>query len=92
MTQTNINVRLDPVLKNDFEMFCSDVGLTMSSAICLFVKKVVRDQTIPFEISSTRDPFYSPENQKALQESIAQLHSGKVVNKSFEQLEAMLNG
>lgn len=46
----NINIRMDPQLKEEFEAFCSDVGLTMTAAFVLFAKKCVRGHRIPFTI------------------------------------------
>ena len=51
MANTNINIRMDADLKKEFEAFCSDVGMTMTTAFNLFAKKVVRENRIPFEIS-----------------------------------------
>ena len=51
MAGTNINIRMDSELKQQFEAFCSDVGMTMTTAFNLFAKKVVRENRIPFEIS-----------------------------------------
>ena len=51
------------------------MGLTMTTAITLFAKAVVRQSKIPFEI--TADPFYSESNIKRLRESIANLDAGK---------------
>ncbi|MDR1834384.1 MAG: type II toxin-antitoxin system RelB/DinJ family antitoxin [Fusobacteriaceae bacterium] len=70
MAQTTISVRMDEEVKNALEEFCSDVGLNISVAINLFAKTVIREQRLPFEISSRKkDPFYSVENQKRLLEA-----------------------
>ena len=79
MAQTNINIRMDSQLKNQFENFCADVGLTMSTAFNVFAKTSVRLQKIPFEISAETDPFYSESNMKVLMQSIKQLQEGKGV-------------
>ncbi|MBR1529550.1 MAG: type II toxin-antitoxin system RelB/DinJ family antitoxin [Oscillospiraceae bacterium] len=50
MAQTNISVRMDEELKTEFEDFCKSIGLTMSAAICVFAKRVVAEQKIPFEL------------------------------------------
>lgn len=69
MAQTNINIRMDEELKRDFERFCSDVGMTMTSAVCVFAKAVVRNHKIPFEISNeptledSKRAFYSLREQ-----------------------------
>ena len=51
MAQTNISIRMDAELKRQFEAFCADVGMSMTTAFCVFAKKVVRENRIPFEIS-----------------------------------------
>lgn len=51
MQTTNINIRMDSKLKKDFEEFCQDVGMSMSTAFTLFAKRTVRDNQIPFAIS-----------------------------------------
>lgn len=51
MPTININIRMDSKLKKDFEEFCQDVGMSMSTAFTLFAKRTVRDNQIPFEIS-----------------------------------------
>ena len=51
MSQISVNVRMDDKLKKQFETFCGEVGLNMTSAFNLFAKTVVRQQKIPFEIS-----------------------------------------
>lgn len=50
-------VRLeDADLKKQAETLFDDMGLTMTTAITLFAKAVVRQNKIPFEI--TADPLY----------------------------------
>ena len=51
MASTNINIRMDTDLKMQFEAFCSDMGMTMTTAFNVFAKKAVREYRIPFEIS-----------------------------------------
>lgn len=73
MAQTNINIRMDEELKKQFDAFCSDVGMSMTTAFCIFAKTVVRQHRIPFEISTDSDPFYSPANIERLKRSAAQM-------------------
>ena len=73
MAQSTITVRMDEELKRQFDAFCSEVGMNMTTAICLFAKKTVREQRIPFEISLDSEPFYSAANKERLRKSIAQL-------------------
>ncbi len=74
MPTTNVNFRMDADLKREMEAICNDLGMSMTTAFTIFAKKVTREKRIPFEVS--KDPFYSPKNQKILRESIAELERG----------------
>lgn len=50
MAQATINIRMDAELKEQFDLFCKQVGLSTSAAFNIFAKTVVREQRIPFEI------------------------------------------
>lgn len=52
MAQSILSVRMDENLKKEFDEFCSEVGLNSSVAVNLFVRTVVREKRIPFEITS----------------------------------------
>lgn len=54
MANTNINIRMDSDLKRQFESFCADMGMSMSTAFNIFAKKAVREYRIPFEIGIER--------------------------------------
>ena len=75
MAQTNVNIRMDAELKKQFEAFYSDIGMSMTTAFCVFAKKAVRERRIPFEITADSDPFYSPANIARLKKSIEQLET-----------------
>ena len=75
MAQTNVNIRMDDSLKQQFDTLCNELGLTMSTAINIFAKTMVRQQGIPFEVSL--DPFYSESNMAHLRRGIVALNTGK---------------
>ena len=54
MAQTNINIRMDADLKKQFEAFCEDMGMSMTTAFNIFAKKAVREYRIPFEIGAEK--------------------------------------
>ena len=76
MALATLTSRVDEIDKIAFDDFCSSVGLTTSAAINMYVKVVVRDKRIPFEIKQ-EDPFYSATNQAHLLKAIQQLNDGK---------------
>ena len=51
---TNLNIRMDKTLRDEFESFCSEVGMSITTAVCLFARKTVTEGRIPFEISVPR--------------------------------------
>ena len=87
MAQTTVSIRMDEKLKKDFDAICNELGFTMSTAVTMLAKKMVRENRVPFEVSF--DPFYSDSNMKALAESVAQMKAGKTVTKTIEELEAL---
>ncbi|MFR4337701.1 MAG: type II toxin-antitoxin system RelB/DinJ family antitoxin [Lachnospira pectinoschiza] len=52
-----ISLRVDDEIKHKAEKTLDEIGLSMSTAINIFLKTVVRENRIPFEL--TADPFYS---------------------------------
>lgn len=70
-----ISIRIDDNVKKSAEQACSDIGMSMSTAINIYLKKLGREKRIPFEVSA--DPFYSEANIARLKKSIADLNAGK---------------
>jgi len=90
MAQGVVNVRMDESLKQEFDMICQELGLSMSTAVTMLAKKMTREKRLPFEVSI--DPFYAEVNVAALRESIAQREQGKIVVKTLDELERLANG
>ena len=72
-----INIRLDDELKTESEKILSELGLGMTSALTIFLKAVVRTNSIPF-------PIEIPNKQtlKAFEE-VEEIRSGKVKAKKY---------
>lgn len=86
MATTSITIRMDAKLKKEFEAFCDDVGLTMTSAITLFARKTVRDYMIPFEINGDRP---NKETIKAINE-VKQMESDPAIGKTYDNVDQMM--
>lgn len=80
-----ISLRVDDDVKRNAERTLDDIGLSMSAAINIFLKTVVRENRIPFELSA--DPFYSKDNMDELEKRVADISSGKSKLKEHELLE-----
>lgn len=43
-------IRIEPQLKEESNQVLKDLGLTLSGAVTIFLKTVVREQGLPFEV------------------------------------------
>ncbi|HJD30951.1 MAG TPA: type II toxin-antitoxin system RelB/DinJ family antitoxin [Candidatus Eisenbergiella stercorigallinarum] len=68
-----ISLRIEDDVKRKAEEACNEIGLSLSAAINIYLKKLGREKRIPFEVSV--DPFYSEENMDRLRKSIAQMEA-----------------
>ncbi len=57
-------IRVDDKVKAEAEKVFSNLGMSTSTAINIFLKQVIRCNGIPFPVVA--DPFYSSENQARL--------------------------
>ena len=68
MADAIVTIRVDENAKKRFDKFCEDVGINMSAALNMFIYTVIREQKIPFEISSGRTE--EPINDEVKQDSM----------------------
>ena len=50
MLATNLNIRTDKEIKNQDEEIFNELGLNMTTAINMFLRTVIREYGIPFEL------------------------------------------
>ena len=60
-----ISLRIEDDVKKKAEQACADIGMSLSTAINIYLKKL--------EVSV--DPFYSEENMVRLRQSVAQMEA-----------------
>jgi len=77
MAQTSINIRIDEDLKKQAEYLFSEFGMNMTTAFTIFLRAVIREQKIPFEISMPKDEFFNEYNQNRIRKAIADTKTGK---------------
>ena len=83
MASTNINIRMDSDLKTKFESFCSDMGMTMTTAFNVFAKKTVREYRIPFEIGGE---IPNATTRKAIEDA----ENGIGISKAFSSVKELM--
>ena len=80
-----ISLRVDDEVKRRAEQTFDDIGLSMSTAINIFLKKVARERRIPFEL--TADPFYSESNMHYLEKKMEDYKAGRLNLVEHELIE-----
>ena len=90
MANTNINIRMDADLKRQFEAFCADMGMTMTTAFNVFARKAVREYRIPFEISGDVPNAETVEAIKEVKRMKADPSLGKTYSNVDQMMEELL--
>jgi len=63
MAQATVTIRVDDTLKRNFDSLCDQFGFSNTGAYTLFMKAVVRERRIPFDI---KDVSYEEIRAKAI--------------------------
>ena len=88
MAQATISARIDSKDKESFDKFCSNVGLSTSAAIYMFVKNVINERRIPFEVREPIARYNAKANDiEALKKGIEQLNAGKGVEHELIEVD-----
>jgi DNA-damage-inducible protein J len=87
MASTNVNIRMDADLKRQFEAFCADMGMTMTTAFNVFAREAVREYRIPFEISGEAP---NAETAEALRE-VKRMKADPSLGKTYSNVDQMMD-
>ena len=52
---TNLSIRMDKDLKSEADKMFSELGMTLTTAITIFVRQALREKRMPFEIALRDD-------------------------------------
>lgn len=73
---STLNVRMDTSTKEQFINFCDEVGVSASSLMNMFAKTVVRNQRVPFPLTTDK---------------IRSAQYGRIFPQTEAELDAMLS-
>ena len=83
MTQANICIRMDKDIKEQFNKLCEELGMTMSTAVVLFAKAVIREKGIPFALSINE---YNEETRRTIDD----VEKGVNLSKAYTSVDEMM--
>ena len=89
MATTNLNIRTDKEIKDQAEQIFAELGITMSTAVNIFLRTAVREHGIPFalkiDVPNDTTAAAIQEGRKMLMDPTAPRYS------SMESLKAALD-
>ena len=88
MNSVNINIRTDAVTKKQAETLFNDFGISLSSAINMFLKQTIRERKIPFAVGYTKS-IPNELTAKVLKESEEGKNLSPVYNSVDELMDAL---
>jgi DNA-damage-inducible protein J len=93
METVNITVRVDKKVKMDFDEFCDNVGINLSTAVNMFFRAALRERRIPFAVSDL-DENNQRQARKALGEAFKEAQAQSVINgtdkMTLEEINAII--
>lgn len=85
MANTNINVRVDSEIKSQTNDILNSLGLDMTTAINIYLRKIIDCQGIPFSVCKK----YNKEAEDAIEEA-RKIENGEINVKSYSNAHEML--
>lgn len=91
MSQTTMSIRVDSNLKQRFDVLCDEFGISNTSALTLFIKAVVRERRIPFEIRAVSIEDSRKQALLAFDILRAEAAESGVQGLSIDEINAIIN-
>ena len=88
MAQATLSMRVDDTLKKKFDSICDDFGFTSTAAITVFMKAVVRERRIPFEIKASTKAQINKDAWAAFLEMRAAAAEAGIQDMSLDEINA----
>ena len=85
MATVNMSIRMDTELKKQADAMLADMGLNMTTAMNMFLRQVVRQGRIPFEIATD---IPNAETLAAMKE-VDDMISGKIPAKKYTSTDEL---
>ena len=86
VSQTSVSIRMDRDLKTAFNDFCSDMGISMTTAFNLFAWKTESEYRIPFDVG---DSLPNAETLEAIEE-VRRMKENPSLGKTYTDVDEMM--
>ena len=88
MSPVSTNIKIDPTIKQQSQEVLESFGLSLSAAVNIFLRQVIREQAIPFRIGEPAADRNAEYFQK-LDRGLEQVRAGQGIKRTLKELEAM---
>ena len=86
-----VQVRIDTELRDNANMLFDSLGLDMSTAIKMFLKKCLAERGIPFSLKIENNGYKSPEGMSALMKLRDEAENNGAANMSLDEINAEIS-
>ena len=91
MESLTLNVRVDANDKKNFEHFCNSVGMNVSTAVNMFIKAVLREQKLPFEVKTNNYDETVYESLKVAEEEMYNTNERFTIHEISDSMDNIIN-
>ena len=91
MPQSTVTIRVDERLKKNFDSLCDQFGFSNTAAFTIFMKAVVRERRIPFEIKVDSDEQIREKAVRAFAQMRQDVVSSEAPELSLDEINAIIN-
>ena len=85
---TSLNIKIDRNLKKQADALFNAMGMTLSTAVNVFVRQAVQEQAIPFAVRLDSDAAVTSRAKEALKEARAQSVINGTANMTMDEIDA----
>ncbi len=90
MGAVNVTIRVDEETKREFDLFCENVGMSLTTALNMYMKAVLRTRELPFTVTDIATPQIQA--RQSLKRVLRQMREDSVKNGTneitMEQIDA----
>ena len=84
---TSLNIKIDRDLKGQADELFNAMGMTLTTAVNVFVRQAVKEQAIPFIISVDGDKIVAARAKRALSEAQNQAVVNGTANMTMDEVD-----
>ena len=86
MATTSMNIRMDTEVKRKAQLIFAELGMDTTTAVNLFLRQVIRTQSIPFELKAE---LTNEETLEALEE-VRMMKQNPSMGKRYQDVDVMM--